>query len=222
MPPSQADGQPPAPLRPGAKQRAEAALPLVIIGGVLRPLAMDLGGRRDEVQGHWASIRQRQHPDQFHPGPGQLGHRPQHPPGLILTQGIRVGQVAVPRQHRLCQGDQQLAAAQPPPAPLEAPHSVDGGVQPRHQLQLGVQVPDQQQPGVAGHGRIVGAAVNGGDGCGTLHPLGASYLESMGVLQLPLSKSARHFLYPSPRSTPSPIHCFRSDTPLTVQGLCLH
>ena len=35
---------------------------------------MDLGGRRDEVQGHWASLRQRQHPDQFHPGPGQLGH----------------------------------------------------------------------------------------------------------------------------------------------------
>jgi hypothetical protein len=92
-----------------------------------------------------------------------------------------MGQVAPAGQHRLGQRDQQLGSAESSAADLEAPDPLDGHVQPLNQVELGAQVPDQQQPGVAGQGGVVGAASNGGAGYGTLQPLGASCWESMGV-----------------------------------------
>ena len=88
-----------------------------------------------------------------------------------------MSQVAAPSQDRLCQAHQQLPAHQPPLPLLELAHSLHRRVQSLHQVQLRVQVPDQQQSGVAGERGIVSAAVNGRDGCATLHLLGASCLE---------------------------------------------
>ena len=80
-------------------------------------------------------------------------------------------------------------------------------VQPLHQVSLVVQVPHQQQPAVPGEVGVISAAVNGGGGLGTLHSLGASWLELMGVCQPPFSKSARHrcYLPPAPPSCPYPV-----------------
>ncbi len=191
--------QHPVALRPGHQLGLVAEPALVVEGRPLLLAAVHLGGGGVDVQRHRRRGIEPQigvediarlggggqgGPQLGHRQPSQPlprrgwrrgpRHRPQPGPGPILAQHLEMRQVVASRHHRLGQRHRQLAGAPPSPPLLEGPDPLHRPVDPGHQPGAPDQLPQQQQPGEAGEMVIVGADVDPGGGCGTMHLKSAS------------------------------------------------